>query len=81
MRESDHMKIRIKFPNINLAVKAHESITLNQGDCIKVKIGDKISMYGIVKSGLYSVKPNLYAVDVEEVDDVDESRIKEVFTI
>jgi hypothetical protein len=81
IKEYKKKKLSIKFPSVTLTAKVDDDINLKKGDHIKLQMGQKLEMFGIVTTSQCESGKNIDMIEVDEVDSVEKSKIKEVFIL
>lgn len=81
VKEYKKKKLSIRFPYITVTTKIDEGIKLNKGDYIKLKVGQNVEIFAKVTTSQYESEKNLDKIEVDEVDPIENSNIKEVFMI
>jgi hypothetical protein len=81
LKECKKKKLSIKLPNMTLTVKITDEVNLKKDDHIKIQMGKSLVILAKVSVNQYGTEKNVDKVEVDEVESVDSSKIKEVFVI
>lgn len=81
IKECKKKKLFVKFPSMTFTFKISDKIKLNKGDIIRLNISSKLKMFAVVSVDQYEFGKNIDRVEVDEVDNIGESKIKEVFSL